>query len=357
MPNVTLTFKTEPRVLCEVLPGASIEFSMLEEQLSDDAKAAGTAAKKKPQFKGVAYSGGAVPRRMYDGSAMLIDVESFQLPADGKEIFMLADHDHARKVGKAMAYKRNGKIVIENGTFFDNEHGKEAALLMEQGAPYEFSVGVNGDVNFIEGKARKKMMVNGITHEIGAEMYNGRLLETSFVTSGADPATVVSRLSADLHIKPVGEAMPGQNDGGDTSGAAEAKRLLDENTRLSADLTAAQIKARGDAERVTALEAELATAKDAFSKLQATVRGEKLSATFGDKITEAERVQFLALPDAAFDVVLSKFAAEAPKNVLKDGRLYQREELDASRTENRAPVSILKAAALRNGTIRASKGA
>jgi hypothetical protein len=337
----------------------------------------GGTAPAAPRFRGVAYSGGPIPNRNWDGSASLIDMDSFALPAEGRKVFILADHDDECKVGFAMAYKRGGKIVLEDGQFFSNESGQEAALLMSEDAPYEFSVGITGDMLWLDGPARPKVKQDGVEYEIGSTVYNARLLEVSLVTAGADPKTEVQRLSSRFNIQPVETKMAtddkttpaGENgDNGTTTTPAAPvavklsaqeqvtmASLEQRNKDLVNQVTALELSVRALSRDLAEKEAALVTAHAEFAAMRNKSRDTQLDELLGDEVTAADREKYHAMDNETFAMVMGNVKKYRPTTVKRGGHLYAAH--DSAKGEAKPGVSLLMASAQSLGLVKQPKGA
>jgi len=143
-------------------------------------------SKTAPQrFRGIAYSGGLIPAYGRYGDAA-IDLDTLELPS-GK-LFALVDHDPQKRAGQFTASREGQQIIVEGKLFESTDAGREVAALLEEGAPWQMSVGIQAKADEVSGEQE----VNGQTLALNTIFRSAALREVSFVPVGADPNTSVA---------------------------------------------------------------------------------------------------------------------------------------------------------------------
>jgi len=185
------------------------------------------------RFTGVAYSGGVIPAYGALGD-VAIDLSSLQNP-DAVDIPVLIDHsDKIDSIAGKGTLSRVGDALHITGELTQStEAGKKVSALMSEGFPLQMSVGMQAALR----KGNEYPTVNGQTMSVRHVFGNARILEVSFVPSGADPNTHVSKFSA----TPV---LPANLKGVTMTRTAEDQALIDglqsKITTLTENLSAAQ---------------------------------------------------------------------------------------------------------------------
>jgi hypothetical protein len=148
-------------------------------------------AGKRKRVRGLAYSGGLVPKHAWLGDNA-IDVST--LTTKGR-VNLLAGHDHAQLVGSATVEIKDHQVWIEGEISQATQSGRELSATLDEGLiTWELSVGVAGQLNYFTPAA--DVEVNGQAMTLDSLMTHARLLEVSFVAVGADPNTHVEQLTA-----------------------------------------------------------------------------------------------------------------------------------------------------------------
>jgi hypothetical protein len=133
-------------------------------------------------FGGLAYSGGVVPNFGFAGD-LAIDLATLSAPA---RVPVLLNHDPNQIVGHASVSNDRVTLQMQDGRF---SNSTEAARIVSgtraEGQPWALSVGING--RYEAADRAKWTELNGRTLNVDTIMRNARLLEVSFVPSGADP--------------------------------------------------------------------------------------------------------------------------------------------------------------------------
>jgi hypothetical protein len=133
-------------------------------------------------FAGLVYGGGVI--RM-QGSDVAVDLEGIQLPAGGK-VQVLRNHDLDQAVGDAVVRLAAGALMVARGRFTTiTRAGREVAALYAEGMPLCLDVGLAG--RFEATDRRRPVRVNNRELAVDGVLRRARLLEVSFVPSGADP--------------------------------------------------------------------------------------------------------------------------------------------------------------------------
>lgn len=229
-------------------------------------------------FAGIAYSGGVVPNYGMAGD-MAIDLGSIDLPR--AEVPILLNHDPNKIVGRATVVNDGKQLTITSGTFSTvTEYGKQVAGLMGEGHPWQYSVGIAGKARGVKRDTPTKL--NGREMALDTLLHKTRLLEVSFVPSGADPHAHAARLSAQF-----GLTTP---DG-------------DEN--MEQDIVAAKARITELEGQVTALSTDLATAQTKLKAAAVESRNKAITTLFGEKaeLTDAQLAAYRTMSDEQFDVV------------------------------------------------------
>jgi len=153
------------------------------------------------RFTGVAYSGGVIPNYGALGD-VAIDLASLQNP-DAVNIPVLVDHNASINAiaGKGTLSCKDGALHITGELTQSTEAGKQITALMDEGFPLQMSVGMQAALR----PGSDYSSINGQTMNVRNVFSSARILEVSFVPSGADPNTSVAKFSA----VPVSSTMKG----------------------------------------------------------------------------------------------------------------------------------------------------
>lgn len=241
-------------------------------------------------FRGLAYSGDVVKNHGWAGD-MGIDLATLAMPA--AEVPILLNHDPNQIVGRAQLTNDGTKLEITSGTFSEvTAAGKEVAALMAEGHPWALSVGVNG--NLASCDRGKKTKLNGRAMQLDSVIKDARLLEVSFVPSGADPAAYAAQLSTRHGITPP--------NGDDMNELEQARARIAELEAQVATLTGERDTAR----------TELAAAQATITAAATTRRTEQIVALFGADadLSDEQRAAYMAMTDVQFSAVSAALARE-----------------------------------------------
>jgi phage head maturation protease len=234
-------------------------------------------------FRGLAYSGDVVKNHGFAGD-MAIDLGSLEMPAT--EVPILLNHDSNQIVGRAKLSNDGKQLLIEHGIFSEvTAAGKEVSALMAEGHPWALSVGVNG--SWAQSDRKKSTKLNGRDLKLDSIISNARLLEVSFVPSGADSNAYAAQLSSRHGITPPS--------GDDMNELEQAQARITELEAQVATLTG---------ERDTATTA-LTAAQTALSAAATARRTDQIAALFGAdaELTDEQRAAYLAMSDVQFAAV------------------------------------------------------
>ena len=261
------------------------------------------------RFMGTAYSGGVIPQYGFFGD-VIIDLASMKAPS--KPVFALVNHDSNQRAGKCELSNTGSTIEVQGSFSLSTPSGQQVAAEFAEGAPFEFSVGLNAQ--FESFTKPKTVEVNGQSVTVNGVFRNASVREVSFVPAGADPNTraiafeqqelsitestmsnemqEVTALNADLQLK---------------LAAIQADHLqvvADLNEKLAAEVE--QSKALFD--RANALEAELTAFK-------ASVREEAVKALFADlnkDYSESAALAYQAMSEEVFVAVAADLRSLKP---------------------------------------------
>jgi hypothetical protein len=160
-------------------------------------------------FLMVAYNGAAVDRFW---GKLVIDVAGMQLKS---ELPAFREHERTEIVGTINKHWKDDGTLYASGVFHEfTEAGKEVLDLMEDGFPWQASIGVRA-LKVVEIAPGSKMKVNGKDIDGPADVWTeSKVVESSFVALGADDDTVSVPHSQEVHEEHGGdeEEMPFPNE-------------------------------------------------------------------------------------------------------------------------------------------------
>jgi hypothetical protein len=232
------------------------------------------------KVNGVAYSGGVIPNYGWMGD-IAIDLSSIEFP---KQVFGLLNHDFDRLAGNMRLALVGNQLNTEGELFSGTPEGQLVSNTMAEGAEWSLSLGVNGKRRWYDEKT--KVQLNGRELEVDMVLENARVLEVSFVPSGADPGAYAVQLSR--YNQPT-------NPEGDDPTMDPKKTETPAATQPSAEEL--RLKAENEA-----LLKQLADVKLAARKAACEAAGVKLSAE--------QEATVAKMDDAAFDLMKSTFATK-----------------------------------------------
>jgi hypothetical protein len=282
------------------------------------------------QFMGIAYSGGLIPGYGFFGDSA-IDLSTLKVPA--KPVFALLNHDTNQRVGK-LTLENNQSLLNVMGSFSQaTDAGKQVAAEFAEGAPWEFSVGIQAVPEVFDKP--KTLEVNGQQLTVKTLFRHATIREVSFVPAGADPNTQAIAFEPSPSFPHLESIMTDES-------------TLNEVNRLNADLTMKIAALEADHQKVvTDFEAKLAAqqqqiteqferASEAEAKLEEMLKATRLSAiktlfeeldmTFSDE----KALPYQAMSDEMFASVCADFRAMKQPLVKSD---FFKETVTSGKTE------------------------
>ena len=156
---------------------------------------ADSVATDKVRFTGVAYSGGVIPSYGWLGD-VAIDLASLQNP-DAQNVPVLIDHSTEIEsiAGKGNLTLVGNALHITGELTRATDAGKQIAALMAEGYPLQLSVGMQASLRETTETTRTQQ-INGQNISVKAVFERARIIEVSFVPTGADPHTSAAQFSA-----------------------------------------------------------------------------------------------------------------------------------------------------------------
>ena len=250
--------------------------------------------RKKRKFRGMAYSGQPL-RHPYFPDPVVIDVESMTF---AEKIPTLVDHDRSMRAGFGSVRKAGAQVLIE-GELLDNEHGRAVAEESQAGFPWQMSVGLQADVEFVPGD--RSVVVNGQEIQGPVNVFrNGLLREVSFTATGVDYRTTAEAFA-------LGGGRDGNRD--DEESRMKTEELEKKIAELKASLEQAQNEAKAATERAEKAEQELATMRRE-ARLSAV---KDLFSALGREFSEEAAKPYLEMSDETFAAVAKDMKAARPK--------------------------------------------
>lgn len=256
------------------------------------------------RFMGTAYSGGVIPQYGFFGD-VIIDLASMKAPT--KPVFALVNHDSNQRAGKCELSNTGTAIEVSGSFSLSTTSGQQVAAEFAEGAPFEFSVGLNAQ--FESFTKPKTVDVNGQSVTVNGVFRNASVREVSFVPAGADPNTkAVAFEQQELSIKPTEYPMD----------ITELQGKVDSVTALNADLQLQLSALQADHLQVVAdlnakLAAEVEQSKALFDRanaleaeltaFKASVREEAVKALFADlnkDYSESAALAYQSMSDEMF---------------------------------------------------------
>lgn len=271
------------------------------------------------RFSGIAYSGGLIPGYGWFGD-VAIDLSSLQAP--NKPVFALLNHDPDQRCGKC-TITNAGTFIEVLGTFAQKtEAGQQVAAEFSEEAPWEFSVGINADVETFTQPTTVE--VNGQTLTVNALFKNAKVREVSFVPAGADPHTQAIafeqqpglfsqiKLEVPVELKDVQEKLDSTTK---LNADLQVKlaSMQDEHSKVVADLNAKVTAFEQQAQTAMAKAAELESELTSFKH---SVRINDVKALFADlhrDYTDEAAKPYCDMSDATFAAVAADLRAMKPK--------------------------------------------
>jgi hypothetical protein len=275
-----------------------LDFLFAVQPVTSDAPAPASDAVR---FTGVAYSGGIIPSYGFAGD-VAIDLDSLQNP-DAQNIPVLIDHRATIEniAGKGNLARIGQALHITGSITSATEAGQQISALLAESYPLQLSVGLQATFRETTGEA----LVNGQQLAVKGIFENARIVEVSFVTTGADPYTSAAQFSA----KPIEPAPPPVSQPANFKGVVmtrspEDQALIDDLQKQIKD-SAKQIKASAD--QITELQSCIAA--DAVKQRKAA-----LSALFTELGRDApqDTSAYEAMTDHTFAAYCTDLRAMKP---------------------------------------------
>lgn len=289
------------------------------------------------QFAGVAYSGGVIPGYGYFGD---VAIELSSLKAPTKEVFALVNHDTNQRAGKTLITNTGTSIDVLGSFSQSTPAGQQVAAEFSEGAPWEFSVGLQAEIETFPKPTT--LTVNGQTVTIDALFKNASVREVSFVPAGADPNTqAVAFAQSDL-LTSVESSMDNNSEAAVSALNADLQvklsALQEDHATVVADL---QMKLGQEAKAHLDAVALANTLKDELAAFRAEVRLKAVKALFSDlhrEFSEEAAQPYVEMSEASFAVVSNDLRAMKPavnpslfKEFAVSGQAVSMTELDLSR--------------------------
>jgi hypothetical protein len=266
------------------------------------------------QFSGIAYSGGVIPG-YGDYGDVAIDLSSLKAPT--KPVFALVNHDTNQRAGKTLITNTGASIEVLGSFSLSTPSGQQVAAEFSEGAPWEFSVGLQAEIETFEKP--KTLSVNGQTVTIDALFKNASVREVSFVPAGADPHTqaiafekhqVVQVDEIDLPLPelelPMSDELKAKLDSVTSLNAdlqVKLSTLQDDHAKTVADL---QMKLSHEAKAHLDAVAEANSLKEQLAAFRAEVRLNAVKALFSDlhrEWSDESAQPYVEMSDACFAAV------------------------------------------------------
>lgn len=266
-------------------------------------------------FAGTAYSGGVIPGYGFFGD-VAIDLSTMKMPT--KPVFALLNHDTNQRAGKCEV-SNAGSLIEVSGSFSKaTSAGRQVAAEFSEGAPWEFSVGINAE--FEPFKKLTAVEVNGQSLMVNGIFRNASVREVSFVPAGADPHTKAVAFEAQTSFTTLLESTMSD----------ELNTKLESVNQLNADLQLKLAAMQADhvqvIEDLTAkLSSEVEQSKALFDKAHAleaelisfksAVRQEAVKALFADlnkDYSEAAGLAYQSMSDEMFAAVAADLRSLKP---------------------------------------------
>lgn len=281
-------------------------------------------ASEKVRFTGIAYSGGVIPSYGWLGD-VAIDLASLQNP-NAQNIPVLIDHSAEIEniAGKGNLSCVGNALHITGELTAATKAGKQIAALLGEGYPLQLSVGMQANLRETT-EATRSQQLNGQNLNVKAVFEQCRILEVSFVPTGADPHTSASQFAARA-LDPVSQTVTLK--GVSMTRTAEDQALID---GLQSQITAG-------AEQIAALQAAIEAAAT-------TQRTAELSALFTElgRDLPSDTTAYMAMKPESFAAFCADLRAMKPAP--RDRALFSSQAASMS-TRQTTPDAADKTAAL-----------
>ena len=268
-------------------------------------------ASQPTRFEGLAYSGGVIPNYGLYGDAA-IDLGS--MVVSDKPVFALVNHDSNQRAGK-VELRKIGDGLTASGTFsLSTDAGRQVAAEFSEGAPWEFSVGINAEVESFP--KRSEVELNGRTLSVDTVFRKARVRELSFVPAGADPNTHVvaferPNLPVEVSCTDVEKSM---SEDREKLIALEASNVDLKSKLIASESMVADLAAQLEAVRQQ-LSVESDRAKQAEAQIQAQreaarkIAVESLFADLHQELSAERASPYLAMSDESFAAISADLRA------------------------------------------------
>ena len=268
-------------------------------------------ASQPTRFEGLAYSGGVIPNYGLYGDAA-IDLGS--MVVSDKPVFALVNHDSNQRAGK-VELRKIGDGLTASGTFsLSTDAGRQVAAEFSEGAPWEFSVGINAEVESFP--KRSEVELNGRTLSVDTVFRKARVRELSFVPAGADPNTHVVAferpgLPVEVSCTDVEKSMSEDREKLIALEASnvDLKSKLIASESMVADLTAQLEAVRQqlsvESDRAKQAEAQIQAQREAARKIAV----ESLFADMHQEISAERAAPYLAMSEESFAAISADLRA------------------------------------------------
>jgi hypothetical protein len=279
------------------------------------------------RFEGVAYSGGVIPQYGHYGD-VAIDLSSMSVSP--KPVFALVNHDTNQRAGKVELRKLESSLFATGSFSLATDAGKQVSAEFSEGAPWEFSVGINADAEVFP--KRSEVELNGRTLFVDTIFRNARVRELSFVPAGADPNTQVVAFERPV-LTPVEQPVPSIAENFMSEDREKLTALENLNVELqsklqvtdtlvadlSAQLSAVKQQLAVEAEKARVVEAQLQANRE-MARKQAV---EALFAALGQELSAERAAPYLAMSDESFAAISADLKALAAPIVDPKLNLFQ----------------------------------
>jgi hypothetical protein len=267
------------------------------------------------RFMGTAYSGGVIPGYGFFGD-VAIDLSTMKMPT--KPVFALLNHDTNQRAGKCEVLNAGSLIEVSGSFSKATSAGRQVAAEFSEGAPWEFSVGINAE--FDPFKKLTAVDVNGQSLMVNGIFRNASVREVSFVPAGADPNTKAVAFEAQTSFtleSPMSDDIKDKLDSVTSLNAdlqLKLSAIQADHIQVIEDLTAKLadevLQSKALFERANLLEAELKSFKE-------SVRLKSVKALFADlnkDYSEAAGLVYQSMSDGAFAAVAADLRSMKPVN-------------------------------------------
>jgi phage head maturation protease len=266
-----------------------LDFAFAVQPVAPGAQPAGAPVR----FTGVAYSGGVIPSYGWLGD-VAIDLATLQNP-DAQNIPVLIDHcaEIENIAGKGNLSRQGHALHITGELTQATEAGRQIAALMAEGYPLQLSVGMQASLRETTEVTRQQQ-INGQNLSVKAVFEQARIIEVSFVPTGADPHTSAAQFSAKA-LEPVPQ--PATMKGVTMTRSPEDQALID-----------------GLQAQITAFTDQVATLQTAQTAAAEATRTAELGALFTElgRDTPADIKPYIAMGADSFKAYAADLRANKP---------------------------------------------